>query len=421
MISSLSEKDELTPDNIRELSKYIKERNKGKFSFENLDKTGKPLKEWENVKALIEHHGIYVMFNEVSKEIEFRGLNGNRVDDCIVDIHSLCLKNELDIPLNTLGSFINRISSSNIYNPVTEFLDEAYSSWSGEKGKIDKVFGALELDPDYDRFFALKLFKRWLVSAVRIAFNDGKQNNEGVLILHGPQGLGKTTWIKSLIPDLLHSYFKDGVSLDTNDKDSVFKTINKWIVELGEIDGTLKKDQASLKAFFTAQSDEQRRPYDKSMSKYPRRTVFFGTVNKDEFLKDETGDRRYWILPVTKIKRNFITQEELKDFWGEVMHMWKSNEEIHYLDTLELEILYRYNERFRVKSALDINIENGFAWNEPETTWTWKKSSEIIAKIKVPNKGIKAQLINCGAQYRRKKTGVEYFTPPYRYDFEMLR
>ena len=111
-----------------------------------------------------------------------------------------------------------------------------------------------------------------------IAYNTGKDKTNGILIFHGEQGLGKTTWISTLIPNRLWSYFKEGMELDMKDKDKVFALISNWIVELGEIDGSMKQEQAKLKAFTTQSNDKLRRPYAKSPDNYPRTTSFFGTV-----------------------------------------------------------------------------------------------------------------------------------------------
>lgn len=396
-------------------------KKEGIFAFKNVDLKGKPLREWENLKLLIEHHGIKVVLNSISKQVEIQGLETKDFDSCVCDIHSLCMKNEFSMPLDSIGRLVNRISVANEYNPVTEYLTEAYNEWDKEEGRIQKVCDSLVTDMYFSRFFKDKLVRKWLVNAAMIPFNNGESNTEGVLILQGAQGKGKTTWIKSLIPGELKPYFKEGMRLVVSDKDSVYESISNWIVELGELDGTLKKDQAGLKAFFNRQLDVQRRPYDRSTTSFPRRTAFFGTVNKDEFLKDETGDRRYWVIPVVDIKRGALEKDELKQFWGEVMHLWKSGEMPHYLDQLELETLHESNSSYRETTPTEINIENGFDWSVPESEWTYKKAAEIRATLNIKaSKGFRASIESFGAKYNRNKTGVVYLTPPYRNDIPLL-
>lgn len=412
----------LTEEEVALISKLQNAvKSEGGFAFKNIDDKGNPLREWENLKLLIEHHNIKVVLNSISKQVEIQGLETNDFESCVCDIHSLCAKNDFKMPVDSIERFVKRISVANEYNPVTNYLMEAYNDWDKQPGRIQKACDSLITDITFSRFFKEKLIKKWLVNAVMIPFNDGEMNTEGVLILQGAQGKGKTTWIKSLIPVELKTYFKEGMRLIVSDKDSVYESVSNWIVELGELDGTLKKDQAGLKAFFNRQLDVQRRPYDRTTTTFPRRTAFFGTVNKDEFLKDETGDRRYWVIPIVEIKRDFLPKDEIKHFWGEVMHIWKSGEMPHYLDAMELEVLNESNSSYRETTPTEINIENGFDWSVSESEWTYKKAAEIRAtlNIKTP-KGFRAALEKYGAKYSRNNSGAIYLTPPYRNDIPLL-
>lgn len=89
--------------------------------------------------------------------------------------------------------------------------------------------------------------------------------------------------------------------LDPHNKDSILGAITHWIVELGELDSSLKKDVARLKGVLTSDSDKVRRPYGKTESEYQRRTVFCATVNEENFLVDHTGNTRWWTLPLIEI------------------------------------------------------------------------------------------------------------------------
>jgi len=112
-----------------------------------------------------------------------------------------------------------------------------------------------------------------------------------ILVFQGKQGIGKTRFFEKLS---LHSaFFGEGICLDPRDKDSVIQATSKWISELGELGSTMKKDMDSVKAFLTKSTDEYRTPYGKASLHYPRMTSFVGTVNDDEFLIDQTGNRRF--------------------------------------------------------------------------------------------------------------------------------
>ena len=98
----------------------------------------------------------------------------------------------------------------------------------------------------------------------------GTKNIEGILTLQGNQGIGKTRLIKKLIP----IYVKTGLELDPSDKDKVYQCIKYWVAELGELDSTLKRDLAKLKAFITESSDEFRRPYAMKTYGIPKANIF---------------------------------------------------------------------------------------------------------------------------------------------------
>jgi putative DNA primase/helicase len=138
---------------------------------------------------------------------------------------------------------------------------------------------------------------------VAAALKSGGFRARGVLTLQGPQSIGKTAWISALVPDSLlrDSVIKLDHHLDAGNKDSQITAICHWIVEVGELDSSFRKDIARLKGFITSDRDKVRRPYGRTDSAYQRRTVFCATVNDPNFLVDDSGNTRWWTIPVTSI------------------------------------------------------------------------------------------------------------------------
>lgn len=421
MSSSKKEQKIIPFEEVEQTKNFIDSKKGQNVVFKSVDEQGKPLKVWENVETVMEFHNVTARFNEVSKEVEVLGFKSTKLDDSIMDIHTKCQKAGLKVDINFIGLSINRIASKHTYNPVTAYLDECYKNWNGETKRIDQVLDSITFRDDVDRFFAKKLIRKWFVQTVMIAYNTGKDKTNGILIFHGEQGLGKTAWISTLIPNRLWSYFKEGMELDMKDKDKVFALISNWIVELGEIDGSMKQEQAKLKAFTTQSNDKLRRPYAKSPDNYPRTTSFFGTVNKDEFLKDETGSRRYWVIPVIELKRDFISQEELDEFWGEVMHLWKTNGEVPYLDKLETQLLHQKNEEFNTTTPVHANIENRFYWDAHKNDWEWISYNLIVThcNIKTGGSTLKKILKDKKIEYKRSG-GSKYLMPPLNFDIPAI-
>jgi putative DNA primase/helicase len=109
-----------------------------------------------------------------------------------------------------------------------------------------------------------------------------------------------------LIPDplLRDAVIKLDHHLDAGNKDSQITAISHWIVEIGELDSSFRKDIARLKGFITSDRDKVRRPYGRADSAYQRRTVFCATVNDPNFLVDDSGNTRWWTIPVITINYN---------------------------------------------------------------------------------------------------------------------
>ncbi len=284
--------------------------------------------------------------------------------------------------------------------------------FDGDRKNIQMLCNALITRSDYDQELKKLLIRKWLLNTATIVFNDGNTNIEGILTLQGKQGIGKTRLIRKLIP----MYVKTGLELDPSDKDKVYQCIKYWVCELGELDSTLKKDLAKLKAFITEQVDEFRRPYGLAPIKYPRKTSFYATVNNEEFLKDESGNRRYWVIPIEKIDFDLISKIDIDKLWGEVMYIKEENIESKYLDQKEIEKLNTSNADFKVMNQLELGINIEFDWDADKDKWNWKSSTEIANRLHLKSsKGLRATLESYGANYRKVGNKRGYNTPPYKY------
>ena len=207
--------------------------------------------------------------------------------------------------------------------------------------------------------------------------------SKGVLLFQSKQSIGKTTWFKNMMPKGLEQYFKDGAHLDPTDKDSVRTIISHVIVELGEIDSTFKRDVARLKAFISSDKDIFRIKYGKKDTKFARRTVFCGTVNQKEVLKDRTGNVRFWVISIIKLLST--SHIDMQQLWAELYQIYKSGER-WWLEKDEEDLLEQSNETFletcpyeeTVKKYLRPYSEN--IKNCPETNK--KTATEILIQIK---------------------------------------
>jgi putative DNA primase/helicase len=196
------------------------------------------------------------------------------------------------------------------------------------------------------------LMTKWLVSCVAAACEPNGVALEGILVFQGAQGLGKTLWFKRLA-DYDKGWLLEGATLNPSDKDSVKQAVSHWIVELGEIESTFKKsDIDQLKAFVTKKNDELRLPYDRAFTTYQRRTAFYASVNAREFLTDTSGNRRFWVVPVTGINADHGL--DMQQVWAEVKETLYFNTNFDwYLTKEEREMLQDSNEYYRTQSSVE--------------------------------------------------------------------
>ena len=384
---------------------------------EKNEKTGKvtPKKIWENVEVVLKKANLIPVYNVISKELEILGAKTTSFNDQILDIHSLCHKYGLKVSVEFLVKAVNRIGSQNKYNPVIEYLEQCEFKYDGNSVHIKKLCDTLIVPEHFSQELRDILVTKWLLNTVNIVYNEGYSNTEGCLVLQGSQGCGKTTWIKKLVP---RQFLKTGLDLDPNSTDSIRKCIKYWVVELGELDSTMKSDQAKLKAFLTEAVDEYRIPYAVSPERFNRTTSFYGTVNKANFLKDETGDRRYWVIPVENIDYDLLNSIDMEQVWGEAVTLLAENINNLNLNKEELKLLNKSNEAFRVKGTTQIAIETSFAWDSPKETWVFMQSSEIARKLGLKSTGgLKEAAISVGAIETRKSVNGKYvrgfIVPPF--------
>jgi putative DNA primase/helicase len=215
-----------------------------------------------------------------------------------------------------------------------------------------------------------------------------------VLVLQGDQYLGKTKWFKTLVPAEL-GVIADGLSLRTDDKDSVKQIVSNWLVELGELDATFRKsDIAQLKAFLTRDRDVLRRPYAKLESEYARRTVFFASVNPRQFLHDPTGNRRYWTISATEI--NHSHQLDMQQVWAEFYEAHYLKGETWYLSPDEMGALNDHNRDHEVLDPIRERIMSRLDWDCAETLqWRWMTATDVMTEIGF-DRPTRADVTHCG-------------------------
>lgn len=298
----------------------------------------------ENFKILLEYYGISIRRNIISREEEIT-IPGkiynveNRAECSFTQLISLCEMNNLT-KTQLINSFSTKIADENSYNPILDCIK--IKPWDG-RSRLKDLYDTIVTEGDYYQGLKELLLRKWLISAVAAIDSKDGMFSKGVLVFQGKQSIGKTTWFKNLVPKEINGYFKEGCHLDTSNKDSVKTAISHWLVELGEIGSTFKKDVDKLKAFISSDKDIFRIAYGRKDTKFMRRTVFCGSVNESNFLIDKTGNVRFWVIPIIKLNYNHAI--DMQQLWAEIYEIYKSGE-YWWLDIDQEQILEESNRNF---------------------------------------------------------------------------
>lgn len=204
------------------------------------------------------------------------------------------------------------ISQERIFNAVKNYFARL-PKWDGTPRAETLFIKYLRVE---DTPYAREITLNWLTAAVARIYEPGCRY-QTALVLQGAQGIGKS-YIIELLGGKWYLELTDSVD-DSHASDAIKKG---WIVELKEMAAMRKAEINAVKAFIERASEKRREPYAKIATETPRHCVFAITVNDSEFLRDQTGNRRYMILKCNSEKLGYVdglTVEEIKQVWAEVL------------------------------------------------------------------------------------------------------
>ena len=370
-----------------------------KPAFPYLTSKGTPLKNHsENFKALIEWLAdVNIRYNQLKhrQEITIKGKCW-AVDHGITLLLDYCALYGLSCSVGLVGRWVAKLADDNAYSPVVDYLQDCYTEYkqlSDIYNPVNTLWKTLHLSATAreNEPFLKKLFIKWLVGCVAIAHNTGETNLQGVLVLKGGQGIGKTTFARKLVP-AGSDWFVEGLSINTKDKDSVMLATSFWIGELGELSETFRKSSFDeLKQFLTRSQDEIRAPYAEHAKNEPRRTAFIATVNDDTFLADKTGNRRYWVLDLdyinldTPIDVNLDTPIDVNLLWGAVMTLWKDDKVSYGLTLEEIKQLNKINTHYERVTDMEQVLIDSLDWESDKKQWQWQTPTALCTLLEVPS------------------------------------
>lgn len=219
------------------------------------------------------------------------------------------------------------IADRNTYHPVRDYLDGL--TWDGVR-RLDTwltTFAGVG-----DTGFVRAVARKTLCAAVRRARDPGCKFDH-VLVLSGCQDLGKSRLLRALPPT--EDWFTDQVRVGADSKEVIERSAGSLIVELAELVGMGARESEAVKHFITTQSDTARPAYGRLPVTLKRQFILIGTTNARNFLRDLTGNRRWWIVEATKCDPDGLA--EVRDqLWAEAVQ--REPDERLYLDTDALRV-----------------------------------------------------------------------------------
>lgn len=318
-----------------------------------------------------------IEFNELTQMITF-----NRQDWRDVTENRIKLDLEKSYALYTSIDSINQmcsiIADDHSYHPIKEYLNNV--KWDGVQ-RIKTVFSDFlgAANNIYTQAVATITF----VGAVARIFQAGVKFDTCTVFV-GKQGAGKSKFIGKIAVN--SEWFTDGVT--TFDGKDFYESIQgKWIIELGEGTAFQKSIKERCKQAIASQQDNYRKPYGRNPEIRKRQCVFLGTTNNYDFLKDETGDRRYYpidvnILNATKSIDNDLTNDYIAQLWAEAVQLYKNGQNIYIKDSNILALAEQEQRKHFDESPLQADIYN---FLEIPITTSWYNTSLEGRRIHIRN------------------------------------
>ena len=276
-----------------------------------------------NINLAIEKLGISVRWNAFTNQpmISSSGDAKPRFmsDDDFVDLRLLVQEKHDILPAKDyFMDVVKNIARANKFHPVRERFDAL--EWDGEK-RIDDFFinYAGADDTELNRAMSRKFF----MAGIRRITQPGCKFDT-MLVLEGEQGTGKSSLLKLLAME--EEFFSDDFPLGGDAKHTIEQTRGKFLIECAELKGMKASDVTKVKSQLSRTHDYARLTWDRVASEVPRQFLLAGTTNNKKYLKDDTGDRRFWPMETRDIRLDDITPELVGQLWAEAKAYAKTDE-----------------------------------------------------------------------------------------------
>lgn len=237
-----------------------------------------------------------------------------------------------------IADALTAVLTRHSYHPIRDYLNGL--TWDGVP-RLDRIIidymGAEDSELNRD------MSRKHFVAAVARVFNPGCKYDY-CLIMSGAEGIGKST----LLRVMGGKWFNDSITT-LEGKEGMEQLRRAWVVELGELSSIKRSDVEQVKAHLSKQVDIYRAAYARRVLEHPRQCVFCGTTNEALFLKGDTGNRRFWVIPVVAELRKYkdwseAIRRDRDQLWAEAVHYYKQGEPLYLSEELEAQAKQRQQD-----------------------------------------------------------------------------
>ena len=289
-------------------------------------------------------------YNEVTGRVEYRR-HGTCEYAMLQDYDLNSINRQLQLGHIKIGvdglAGLLRSEYSVRFDPFKEYYD-SLPRWDQATDYIALLAGSVALKDESERSAFETYLRRWLVAAVACAIEPGKVNHT-CLTLVGPQGRYKTTWLNRLVPEKLSQYIHVG-TIDPSDKDTLIHLSECYMVNLDELETLNRSALGTLKSIMTWKSSRVRRPYAHFAEQLIRRASFVGSINRGNFLTDETGTRRFLVVEIEAI--DMQKDVDMDQVHAQAYSLYKTGYR-YWFDQDEIATVNEKNKEFMVSTTED--------------------------------------------------------------------
>lgn len=279
-------------------------------------------------------------------------------------------KYELRVAEKNAFDAMNVIRNDCSFHPVFDYLQSL--EWDGEDRLETLLIDHLHVE---DNIYTRSASKAFMCGAVARIYEPGCKFDY-CLILEGGQGIGKSTFVKTLLPNA--DWFLDEVH-SLKGKEVIESLMGQWIIELSELQAFNKSDIEHIKGFMSRTRDKARLAFDRRPTYYQRQNVFIGTTNDSQYLKDDTGNRRFWPVKCGIKRVDFKKLASVRDqIWAEAVHKYKAGEKL-FFDNPEVEAFAKAEQNARYAEDEWVGVIR--SWLESPQSDFFEEESERRNKV----------------------------------------